>query len=75
MSPSAIFEFNATDVDARVNAGIAVLMVNADEGRVLISRTPEVLDRLGPTPIHRLSCAGVGQVSLPGLGRGDVVRA
>jgi ribonuclease HII len=35
----------------------------------------EVLDRLGPTPIHRLSFAGVGQTSLPGLGRGDVVRA
>jgi ribonuclease HII len=34
--------------------------------------TPEhldVLDRLGPTPIHRLSFAGVGQASLPGLGR------
>jgi ribonuclease HII len=29
----------------------------------------EVLDRLGPTPIHRLSFACVGQVSLPGLGR------
>jgi ribonuclease HII len=35
----------------------------------------EVLDRLGPTPIHRLSFAGVGQTSLPGFGRGDVVRA
>ncbi len=33
--------------------------------------TPEhlgVLDRLGPTPIHRLSFACVGQASLPGLG-------
>ena len=29
----------------------------------------EVLDRVGPTPIHRLSFACVGQVSLPGLGR------
>jgi ribonuclease HII len=29
----------------------------------------EILDRLGPTPIHRLSFACVGQVSLPGLGR------
>jgi ribonuclease HII len=35
----------------------------------------EVLDRLGPTPIHRLSFAGVGQTSLPGLGRGDGVPA
>jgi len=35
----------------------------------------EVLDRLGPTPIHRLSFAGVGQASLPGFGRGEVVRA
>jgi ribonuclease HII len=34
--------------------------------------TPEhwdALDRSGPTPVHRLSFAGVGQVSLPGLGR------
>jgi ribonuclease HII len=30
----------------------------------------EMLDALGPTPIHRLSFAGVGQSSLPGLGRG-----
>jgi ribonuclease HII len=30
----------------------------------------EALDRLGPSPVHRLSFAGVGQVSLPGLGRG-----
>jgi ribonuclease HII len=40
--------------------------------------TPEhwdALDRLGPTPIHRLSFAGVGQAALPGLGRGDVVLA
>jgi ribonuclease HII len=29
----------------------------------------EILDRLGPTPIHRLSFACVGQASLPGLGR------
>jgi ribonuclease HII len=29
----------------------------------------EVLDRLGPTPIHRFSFACVGQVSLPGIGR------
>ena len=30
---------------------------------------------LGPTPIHRLSFAGVGQSSLPGMGRGDVATA
>ena len=38
--------------------------------------TPEhldVLDRLGPTPIHRLSFACVGQPSIPGLGRGGTV--
>lgn len=33
----------------------------------------EVLDRLGPTPIHRFSFACVGQVSLPGMGRPAVV--
>jgi ribonuclease HII len=27
----------------------------------------EILDRLGPTPVHRLSFACVGQVSLPGI--------
>ncbi len=40
--------------------------------------TPEhwaALDRLGPTPIHRLSFAGVGQVALPGFGRTDAVTA
>jgi ribonuclease HII len=35
----------------------------------------EALERLGPTPIHRLSFAGVGQSSLPGMGRGDVATA
>jgi ribonuclease HII len=30
----------------------------------------EALERLGPTDIHRLSFAGVGQPSLPGMGRG-----
>ena len=39
------------------------------------ARAREVLERVGPTPIHRLSFAGVGQPSLPGLGRGDVVNA
>lgn len=29
----------------------------------------DALDRHGPTPVHRLSFAGVGQASLPGLGR------
>jgi ribonuclease HII len=29
----------------------------------------EVLDRLGPTPVHRLSFACVGQPLLPGIGR------
>ena len=40
--------------------------------------TPEhwaALDRLGPTPVHRLSFAGVGQVSLPVFGRTDTVTA
>lgn len=31
----------------------------------------EVLDRLGPTPIHRLSFSCVGQPSLPGFGTGS----
>ena len=35
----------------------------------------EALDRLGPTPIHRLSFAGVGQTSLPGLGRAGAITA
>jgi ribonuclease HII len=38
--------------------------------------TPEhlaALDRHGPTPIHRLSFANVGQAALPGLGPGTIV--
>jgi ribonuclease HII len=35
----------------------------------------EALERLGPTPVHRLSFAGVGQRSLPGIGRGSFVPA
>lgn len=35
----------------------------------------EVLDRLGPTPIHRLSFSCVGQAALPGLGRDGVAPA
>ncbi len=35
----------------------------------------EVLDRLGPTMIHRLSFGNVGQSALPGFGRGDVLLA
>jgi ribonuclease HII len=33
------------------------------------------LDRHGPSPVHRLSFAGVGQAAFPGLGRGDSVLA
>jgi ribonuclease HII len=32
----------------------------------------EAIDRLGPTEIHRWSFAGVGQPSLPGLGRAEL---
>jgi ribonuclease HII len=32
----------------------------------------DALDVLGPTPVHRLSFSGVGQTSLPGIGRTDV---
>jgi len=35
----------------------------------------EVLDRLGPSTVHRLSFACVGQVSLPGLGRSEPAHA
>ena len=35
----------------------------------------ETLDRLGPTNVHRLSFACVGQPMLPGVGRGDAVTA
>ena len=36
----------------------------------------EALERWGPTPVHRLSFAGVGQPSLPGMGRlGDAQTA
>ena len=35
----------------------------------------EAIERLGPTRVHRLSFAGVGQPSLPGMGRGVVAPA
>lgn len=35
----------------------------------------EAIERLGPTRVHRLSFAGVGQPSLPGFGRGVVAPA
>jgi ribonuclease HII len=35
----------------------------------------EVLERLGPTSVHRLSFSCVGQVVLPGFGRGAVLPA
>ena len=34
----------------------------------------EMIERLGPTPAHRLSFAGVGQAALPGFGVSAVVR-
>ena len=33
------------------------------------------LEQHGPTPVHRLSFAGVGQVALPGFGRADIATA
>lgn len=33
----------------------------------------DALDRLGPTPVHRLSFSCVGQAALPGMGRGGDV--
>jgi len=35
----------------------------------------DMLDRIGPSPIHRLSFAGVGQTALPGFGRAETVPA
>ena len=35
----------------------------------------ETLERIGPSPIHRLSFAGVGQPSLPGFGAAAAVTA
>jgi len=34
----------------------------------------ETIDRLGPTAVHRLSFAGVGQAALPGFGAATVIR-
>jgi ribonuclease HII len=33
----------------------------------------ETIDRLGPSPVHRLSFASVGQAALPGVGRSQPV--
>ena len=40
------FECDAKDADPRIAAGIAVLSLATDRGRVVISMTPEVLERL-----------------------------
>lgn len=47
MPTSNLLEFDASDIDARVNAGVAVLAMVTDRGRVAVSMTPEVLERLG----------------------------
>jgi len=39
-------EYDAKDVDVRISAGIAVLLLSTDNGRVAISLTPETLERL-----------------------------
>lgn len=43
---SAFQDFHAEDVDVRMCNGIAVLSMETDGGRVLVSVTDEVLDRL-----------------------------
>ena len=39
-------EYDAIDVDVRISAGIAVLLLSTENGRVAISLTPETLERL-----------------------------
>lgn len=46
MAASDLLEFDASDVDARVHAGVAVLAMMTDQGRVAVSMTPDVLERL-----------------------------
>ena len=43
---SAFQDFHAEDIDVRMCNGIAVLSMETDSGRVLVSVTDEVLERL-----------------------------
>ena len=46
MAASNFLEYDADDVDARLNTD-RVLVMATDQGRVVVSMTPEVLERLG----------------------------
>jgi len=41
-----LFEYHASQADAHVNAGVAVVALTTDQGRVAISMMPETLERL-----------------------------
>jgi hypothetical protein len=43
---SAFQDFHAEDIDVRMSNGIAVLSLDTEEGRVLVSLSEDVLDRL-----------------------------
>ena len=46
MAETVLFEYEASDADAHVNAGVAVIALATEKGRVAISMTPETLERL-----------------------------
>jgi hypothetical protein len=46
MAESTLFEYDADDADVHVHAGVAVLALSTDKGRVAISMRPDVLERL-----------------------------
>jgi hypothetical protein len=46
MPAQVLLEYDATDVDARINAGVAVLVMTTDQGRVAVSMAPDVLELL-----------------------------
>ena len=46
MAAEILFEADAGDVDVRVSGGIGVLLITTDEGRAIVSVSPETLERL-----------------------------
>ena len=46
MPTAELHEFDASDIDARVVGGVAVLALTTSEGRVAVSMLTEVLERL-----------------------------
>jgi hypothetical protein len=46
MLASDLVEYDASDADVRIVGGVAVLVMTTRKGRVVVSMTPEIVERL-----------------------------